>query len=130
MSDFYTRMRAKANELLTKFGRQVTFTRWGEVRDEVVGTVTASALTTQTLRAATLPASSGTLEAFDVRFMPDVADGRELRFMVCAAEGATFRPEPKDTVDFGDGVQWRVLGNTPLSVDGTDIIYSIGTEKA
>lgn len=130
MSKFYEQMRAKADVLLAKYGRAVTFTRWTDTNNDVAGTVGRVASQVQTLKAATLPASSGTLEAFDVRFMPDVQDGQDLRFMVCGAEGSTFRPEPKDTVNYGDGVEWQVLGNTPLSVDGTDVIYSIGTRRA
>jgi hypothetical protein len=109
--------------------RDVTFRRYSEAGgDFVEGTSNRALAASQVLPALILPASGGTLEAFDVRFMNDVRDSANVRFALVAGSGTTFRPEPNDlAVLYADGLEWLVMGCTPLNVDGaTDIIYSIG----
>lgn len=132
MSIFYEDTRALADSLLSEFGRDITFIRYDKAAavDPLEGTVSRVVLLTQTLRCAVIPASGGTLEAFDVRFMSDVADSTDVRFAICSAlqsngAPALFMPEPTDEATF-DGRTWLVMGNTPLNVDGTPVIFSIG----
>ncbi len=126
MSAFYEEMAAVAEELLQEFGRDITVTRYGPgTSDLVTGKVERPTQLSQTLRAAVLPASQGTIQAFDVRFMDNVLASENLRFAVMSTVGSTFMPEPTDEAQF-DGSTWAVLGCTPLNVDGTAVIYSVG----
>ena len=108
--------------------RDVVVTRRAApTHDLVEGTVTPGATSTSTMPALILPASGGTLEAFDVRFMDGVRESSNVRFALLAADGAAFRPEPNDTADlYGDGREWLVMGCTPISPDGTDVVYAAG----
>ena len=125
MSVFYDELRRDANELLAELGRPIIFKRYTYVNDLVEGTSVPTLSASQTLNAAVLPASGGTLEAFDVRFMDGAQDDTNVRFAVVSAEGSTFTPGPKDKVDM-DGLVWNVMGCTPLNVDGTAVIFSVG----
>lgn len=126
MSAFYEEMAAVAEELLQEFGRDISIHRkTGATYDKVTGRHTGGSELAQTLRAAVLPASQGTIQAFDVRFMDNIDASQNLRFAVISTVGHTFVPEPGDTAEF-DNSKWRVLGNTPLNVDGTPVIFSVG----
>lgn len=127
MSAFYEEMRAVADDLLVQYGRSVTVNRMptNQMPDPVSGVVTRVPAMSYAFTGAFLPASAGTLEAFDVRFMSEVQAGTDVRFCIMSAEGATFRPGPGDESTF-DGKKWLVMGCTPLCVDGTDVIYSVG----
>lgn len=126
MSAFYEEMAAVAEELLQEFGRDITINRYGAGgHNPVTGGVSRTVETSQTLRAAVLPASQGTIQAFDVRFMDGVQGSENLRFAVVSTVGSTFTPSPTDEAEF-DGSRWAVLGCTPLNVDGTPVIFSVG----
>lgn len=126
MSAFYDEMAQVAQELLAEFGRDIEIFRdTGSVRNKVTGAVTPGSELRQQVKAAILPASQGTVEAFDVRFMSDVSADLNLRFAIVSTINSTFMPKPGDRAVF-DGVSWQVLGCTPINVDGTPVIYSVG----
>lgn len=124
----YAGIRAEAKAILAEFGFDMTVNRYTFSTDPVTGIVTKTLLATQPLTAVILPASKGTLEAFDVRFMSSAMEGTDVRFGILSAEGAVFQPEPLDEAVFFDGT-WDVMGCTPLNVAGTAIIYSVGFKK-
>jgi hypothetical protein len=124
----YAAAAAKAKVLLEKFGGPIVFNRFTDAVDEVAGTVSRAQSQTQSLVAAVLPASGGTLEAFDVRFMRDVLDSTDVRFCIVSAAGSSFQPEPKDEAVLL-GETWQVMGCTPLNVAGTPVIYSVGLKR-
>jgi hypothetical protein len=117
-----------ARKLIEGFGSLSTVNRFADVPDVVAGTVARVVSKTQRLPAVILPASGGTLEAFDVRFMNDVKDSTDVRFCLAAAKGSTFQPEPKDEVTVL-GQVWQVMGCTPLNVSGVPLIYSVGLKR-
>jgi tetrahydromethanopterin S-methyltransferase subunit D len=125
MASLYEDLRLEVDALLADLGRPITFNRYTYVNDLVQGTSVPTLAFTQTLKAALLPASGGTLEAFDVRFMTGVEDDTNVRFAIVSAEGFVFVPGPKDKAVF-DGVVWNVMGCTPLNVNGTAVIFSVG----
>lgn len=127
MSLFYQQMRATADDLLKEYGRTIVVRRLqsNQMTDPVAGTVTRAPALEGNFTAAILPASAGTLEAFDVRFMSEVQAGTDVRFCVMSAEGVLFQPAPGDEATF-DGKKWLVMGCTPLNVDGTAVIFSVG----
>lgn len=124
----YAGIRDEAQAILAEFGFDMTVKRYADSSDAVAGTVSRVLQAQQQLTAVILPASQGTLEAFDVRFMSDVLESTDVRFTIMSAKGATFTPEPKDVVEYYDGI-WQVMGCTPLNVAGIPIIYSVGLRK-
>lgn len=130
MSAFYEEQRANAQALLAEFGRDITFIRYQATNNLVAGTTARVETGRVILKAAVLPASGGTLEAFDVRFFEGVNATANVRFAIVAAQDvignpASIQPAPNDVAEF-DGVTWLVMGNTPLNVDGTAVLFSIG----
>lgn len=74
-----------------------------------------------------LPASNGTLEAFDDRLGDDPNARRNFRFMILAGKNLAFKPEADDVILLPEGLA-RILGVTPLNPDGdADIIYNVGS---
>jgi hypothetical protein len=126
MTTLYKELAAAAYDLIAELGRDVTINRYTYVTDLVEGTSVPTLSMTQGLKMAVLPASGGTLEAFDIRFAQDVLDDENVRFAIVAAQGHTFVPKPGDEAIF-EGVSWLIMGNTPLDVDGiTPVIFSVG----
>jgi hypothetical protein len=117
-----------ARKLIESFGSLSTINRFSDTPNVVAGSVARVVTKTQRLPAVILPASGGTLEAFDVRFMSDVKDSTDVRFSLVAAKGSTFQPEPKDEVTIL-GQVWQVMGCTPLNINGTPLIYSVGLKR-
>lgn len=124
----YAGIRDEAEAILAEFGFKMKVTRYADTSNAVAGTVSRVVLLEQELTAVILPASQGTLEAFDVRFMSGVMDDLNVRFCIMSAKDSTFTPAPKDVADYYDG-EWQVMGCTPLNVNGTAVIYSVGLRK-
>jgi hypothetical protein len=125
----YAGIRDEAQAILLEFGFQMQLTRYVDTADAVAGTVQRAPSQQQELTGVILPASQGTLEAFDVRFMSDVMDSVDVRFCILSASGATFQPEPKDVATFWEPGDWQVMGCTPLNVAGVPLIYSVGLKR-
>ena len=128
---FYDEMAQTALEMLQEFGAPVTFTRVTPgTYDPDTGTTTPNVTTTWAGTAAILPASAGTIEAFDVRFQDGTLIETNLRALLVAALGLTNQPKPADTVTFADGSVWTSLGCTPLGPDGvTPLVYNVTVRK-
>ena len=114
--------------ILEEFGFQMKVTRYSSVSNGVAGTVARTVLMEQELTAVILPASQGTLDAFDVRFMSDVLASTNVRFCIMSSKGSTFTPSPMDIAEYYDG-EWEVMGCTPLNVEGTGLIFSVGLKQ-
>ena len=71
-----------------------------------------------------LPASKGTIQAFDNRFSEDLVKGK-IRFFMVAAKGITFELESGHYL-IAQGVVYEVLGATPLKPSDTTILYNVG----
>ncbi len=119
----YNKTAETARRLIVKFGQQVTLTRKTNTVTGSDGSVTQTT-TTEPLDLVTVPASKGTVEAFDDRLKQDLVKGK-IRFAIVAAKTASFRPLADDLIPL-DGSTFRVLGMTPLSPAGVDVIYKIG----
>jgi hypothetical protein len=78
----------------------------------------------------TLPASQGTIEAFDNRALSDPIRLQKFRFVMLAGKGLTFTPEANDLLQMADGLV-RVLGSTPLNPDSNveAILFNVGTTR-
>lgn len=126
----YAAIREEAKAILEEFGNSMTVKRYADSADPVAGTVNRVLSQQQSLTAVILPASQGTLEAFDVRFMSDVLEGTDVRFAIMSASGSSFTPGPKDVVEFWEDGQWQVMGCTPLNAAGIPVIFSVGLKRA
>lgn len=73
-----------------------------------------------------LPASNGTIEAFDDRILSNPSQLQQFRFVILAGLGLEFEPGPEDLLATREGI-YRVLGSTKLDPSGEGgIIYNIG----
>ena len=123
MSRFASQI-ATADRLIKKNGRTFTIYRKTGALDAVAGTF-ASGETSGTISAVTLPASKGTIEAFDDATNADLVP-TNVRFFLASAKG--FAPRDNDEVLL-DGARWRIAGVTTLAPNGEAIIYKFGAAK-
>jgi hypothetical protein len=68
-----------------------------------------------------LPASNGTIEAFDDRILSDPARRQSFRFVILAGSGLTLKPQAEDLLSTAEGV-YRLLGATGLNPNGQGFI--------
>lgn len=120
----YSRSALTALNLIRKFGQKIPIARYTKNADPVTLTETETVAASGNLDAVVLPASKGTIEAFDNRIMEALTQGK-LRFMIAAARNAPLAPAPNDVVQF-EGYYWAVLGSTPLAPAGVPVIYKLG----
>lgn len=125
---FYGEMATLASDLIGQFGREMTFTRTPKTANGAIGSATSGTATTTKGKVVVLPASKGTIEAFDNRTEDGSLAGQELRYLKIAALGMSFVPRKLDTVYF-DSATWQVLGCTPVNPAGTPIVYGAGVVK-
>jgi hypothetical protein len=128
-SAFYNRLAKMAARQTSSKGREITIKHYSPVSDKVSGKVTKGTATVSFITtAAILPASSGTVEAFDNRLENGSLANREVRYVLAAALGATFVPASLDEIEF-DSEVWEVLGCTPLNPGGIDVTFGMGVVK-
>lgn len=131
----YAESAADALELLQEFGSQIVLKR------AVPGTGPAHnpgppTWVTYSAFAAILPASKGTIEAFDNRLEGGTLIEEKLRFVLMATEitrtseegPATIEPQALDVLTF-QGRDWTVLGQTPLNPAGVPVLYRMGVKR-
>lgn len=130
----YSRMQDLADRLLSPApvgnGREIGLARqtpgtgpshnpgpgtWVEVSPSPVGVV--------------LPASKGTIQAFDNRVKSGELVDEKLRFVIIAAKGLPFEPKSGDRLTFDDA-DWIALGCTPLNPTGIPIYYGLGVRRS
>lgn len=127
----YAKSQATALRLIQKFGRQITIKR------SVPGSTAPpyspynpgpETTATYTATAACLPASKGTIEAFDNRLEGGTLIDENLRYVLMAPQ-IEITPKSGDVLEF-DGSSWTVLGNTPLSPAGTIVLHQMGVRRS
>lgn len=75
-----------------------------------------------------LPASKGTIEAFDNR-LEEGLTAAAMRYLIIAAASAPFEPQAMDVVAI-DGAEWIFMGCTPLDpAGGSPVIYKAGVKR-
>lgn len=127
MSAFYNKMANVALRQIAKFGQTIVVVRESAPNhDPITGNVAPGDELRGNLPALVLPASKGTIEAFDNRVTAqDTLIDEKLRFVVAAAKGAPFEPKGGDALEFG-GKRWHVMGCTPVAPNGTALIFRMG----
>lgn len=137
----YTQEILTALRLIRKKGTTIPLKRYTQAVDTVAGEETWKADFTDQrgagendepslhdLTCVVLPASKGTIEAFDIRVGPGTNIVTEFRFLLIAASGLEITPMPNDIVTI-EGADWALKGATPLAPDGTPIIYKAAARK-
>lgn len=125
----YEKTAQTALKLLKKNGRSILLRRPDRTVDNVSGISTEGPATEGLLWVVILPASKGTVEAFDNRVEQSDLSSAKLRYIIAAADGAPFEPKSNDEVVF-DGSVWTVLGATPLSPAGIPLLYKLGVKRS
>mgnify|MGYP001271639773 CR=1 FL=1 len=98
--------------------------------DPVAGTETGETVTDYPCVGIVLPASKGTIEAFDNRFVGGTLIEQNLRAVKLAAHDLPVVPKGGDNLVINNQ-EWTILGSTPLAPDGvTNIMFSLGIQKA
>lgn len=125
----YTTSAETALRLIQLFGQKIEMTRLvrGDY-DPIEGEFESSSENSGEFDGVLLPASKGTLEAFDVRLTESLTID-QVRFAILAAAGAPFQPRGTDVVSF-EGKPWLVMGCTPLNPAGVPLVYKIGFRLA
>jgi hypothetical protein len=122
----YTTSAATVDRLFgaSRFGQSIVLNRYTDVVDLVTGEVVSTVSATATVNGIVLPASAGTIEAFDNRLANGTLVDKTLRFVKLSPVGG-FEPLPHDELVFG-GRSWEVLGCTPVNPAGTPVVYGLG----
>tara|TARA_R110002153_G_scaffold101351_1_gene237517 strand:- start:709 stop:1110 length:402 start_codon:yes stop_codon:yes gene_type:complete len=122
----YIAAESTAARLIDKFGETVNLLRYDATYDPVTGQTSSevSQITEATL--VSLPASQGTVEAFDNRTKEAFIQGK-LRFFIVAAKNLSFLPLPGDYINF-ESALWEIMGSTPLNPAGTTLMFRVGAQ--
>jgi hypothetical protein len=128
MSTFdYAKSAITALTLITKFGQTVTVNRVAGTYTAATGAIGSSSSSSYTPVVVTVPASGGTVQAFDDRLKEAYITGK-LRFFIMAAKDLAVVPQSGDRIEF-EGTEWEIEGATPLNPAGTPVIYNIGCKE-
>lgn len=130
MSAFdYAKAQNTALALIGKFGQVTSFARITVgTYDPVTGDPTDLSVQMDSVTVVSLPASGGTVQAFDNRFTEDLRKGK-VRFFYVAAKGMTLEPQPGDLLYF-EGALWELAGATPLNPAGTPVLFTFGCKPS
>lgn len=128
MADIYEELQQDALELLEEFGRKIPFSRTidGEYDPETGGS--SGATETEQATVVILPASNGTVQAFDIKFDNGTLIESNLRALVIAAKGLAWMPAPGDKASF-DGADWIFIGCTPINPAGTPLVFKAAVKR-
>jgi len=126
MTDFYNDMADASLDLLQELGQDVTISRVGAdaIFDPATGEFTSSGTDqSQVVQGAKVPVGKGSLNQSDEQFMQDFVRGK-VHMLIIAAKGVSFKPRSGDKATIS-GEQYEIIGNTPISPAGTDVIYKV-----
>lgn len=113
-------------EALAEVGVALTLTR------TVIGTGpddSGDTTTTHTITAVVSPASGGTVQAFDIRIENGTLITTNLRALKVAAYGLSIVPQPGDKITGIEDSVWVVLGCTPQSFQGVNLVFDMTVRR-
>lgn len=124
MSTFYDDMADLAIGMLEEFGQTLILKRvTSESYDPVTGETLPGVTEAQPITVVVLPASTGAIEAFDIKLVGGTLIESNIRALRIAAKGLLWPPGPGCIVEY-EGHDWRMLGATPSNPAGTPLAYS------
>lgn len=125
---FYDEMADMALEMLAEFGRVIQLSRTvGGDYDPDTGT-TGGSTESENATVVILPASNGTVQAFDIRYENGTLIEQNLRALTIAAKDLTWVPIAGDKATF-DGSDWTFIGCTPVNPAGTPVVYKAAVKR-
>lgn len=125
---FYDEMADMALEMLTEFGRVIQLSRVvGGDYDPDTGT-SGGTTEAQDATVVILPASNGTVQAFDIRFENGTLIEQNLRALTISAKDLSWVPIAGDKATF-DGSDWTFIGCTPVNPAGTPVVYKAAVKR-
>lgn len=128
MSDLYASMSATALRLLTNYGRTIQLSRTVDGEYDPETGQSGGTTESQDATVVILPASNGTVQAFDIRFENGTLIEQNLRALTIAAKDLTWVPVSGDKATF-DGSEWTFIGCTPINPAGTPIVYKAAVRR-
>lgn len=125
---FYDEMADMALEMLAEFGQTIQLCRTvGGDYDPDTGT-SGGSTETQDATVVILPASNGTVQAFDIRYENGTLIEQNLRALTIAAKDLAWVPISGDKATF-DGSDWTFIGCTPVNPAGTSVVYKAAVKR-
>lgn len=126
----YASAAASAARMIRKAGTSAMLQRTvAGTYNPATDTTTGGRTDSYPCRVVILPASKGTIEAFDTRWEGEALIETNLRSVLMAAKGLPIAPGPGDFLVVGSET-WKVIGSTPLAPDGTTaIFYRLGVRR-
>ena len=122
--EFYDEMAQMTLDIMAEFGRPLTLRRTIAGKyDTAAGKNRPGVVEEQVITAIVRPASQGTVQAFDQKFQEGTLIESSIRALKIAAKGMPWPPAPGHVVIL-DGEEWKVIGVTPVSPAGIDLLYS------
>jgi hypothetical protein len=123
---FYTAKAKKAYQLFKAKGTLMTLTRKNPTVDLAAGSKVDGVATVTQTYGIFLPASKGTVQAFDNRELPKNLGTKKIRFVKMAAYQMAIEPKNGDFLTAA-GIIWRIMGCTPIDPIGTvPLVYGCG----
>lgn len=125
----YSRQIESAHRMMGAKGVDIEITRQDQEYEPDIGQMLAKNVVKQTLKAVNLPSTAGRIQSFDNRLLEEASlIGKKLRYFLVSAKGAKFQPERGDELTYG-GEAYAVIGSTPLSPNGQDILYKVAASR-
>lgn len=125
---FYSEMAQTALDLLLEFGAEHAIQRPQSTRDLVTNSIVPLTPIAGTIYAAVLPASGGTVEAFDNKFFGEELVEDKMRYVIGDALNPPFEPSAGDEF-YHEGAYWLVMGCTPVNPASEPVVYQFGIKK-
>lgn len=113
-----------ALRLINQFGVTLPLLRFAKSFNPVTGADTITSITLVNSTCVNLPATNGTIQAFDNKTVEELKKGKN-RFFYMAAKGLPIQPDSDDYLIY-EGKFWRIAGTTPLNPAGIPILYNVG----
>jgi len=120
----YRNAQKTADRLIKQFGFKLPVLKPVYEFDPVSGLNTVVSIQVSTNNSVSLPASSGTVQAFDNKFKEDLKKGK-IRFLYISSKELSFEIEAGDLVIFENRL-WHIAGATPLNPAGVSVYNTVG----
>jgi len=129
MSFDYEASRKTASQLIANFGVKTQIHRVASTYDQVTGEDSVDSVAATDINLVSLPASKGTIQAFDNRQLEGLTLD-QLRFFMVEALASGFEPTGSDLIQF-DGKIWEIVGATPLNPSGAkNLLFNVGAKRS
>lgn len=120
----YKSAQATALRLINQFGESLPLLRLVKEFDAITGKENITSISLVNSICVSLPATNGTIQAFDNKTIEELKKGKN-RFFYMAAKGLDIEPDANDYIIY-ENKFWQIAGTTPLNPAGTPLLYNVG----